>query len=239
MLGTESQEGRLQAIAHIHKVVERRLAQLLLARLLLLDLLVQEAQRLRVFRTNEHRRLWVLLQAYPSIFGDDPNVDVFSDLTELLRGASTEELDNRIDEEYQTLTLSLNDRATRPGQPNFFCVLDDVQITHSSPFGHLGEFISSGKETKHPILRQIWLSWSSYWQMVLVLSGTGIDLQALEETVTSNVCKEHAYTTVLDIGAFDKEELQAQYIRRYIPMPSNDPRWADFLAHAWTLFRGR
>ena len=235
----ESQAGRSEATSHIQRVVKRRLAQLLLARLLLLDLLVQEARQLGGLQQKEHRRLWVLLQAHPSIFGEHPNIDIFSDLTEHLRGASIEELNSRIYDKCNALDAPLNGRTTPPGQPIFFCVLDEVQITLSSPSGRLGDFVSKDGVKKRSILREIWRSWSSYWQIVLVLSGTGIDLQALEETLTSVACKEHAYTSVHDIGAFDKKELQAQYIRRYIPVPSDDPRWADFLVRAWTWFRGR
>ena len=234
----EPSEGCSAASLHISELVDRRLAQLLLARLLLLDLLVQEAQQLGGLQTKEHRRLWVLLQAHPSIFGEDPTFDIFSDLTELLQGASTNELNHRIGEMCTALNSLLGDRIT-PRQPLFFCVLDEVQITVSSLSGRVGEFISSDQPKKRPILRQIWLSWSKQPQMALVLSGTGIDFGALKETLASTACKEHEYKTVHDIGAFDKEELQAQYIRRYIPVPSGDPRWVDFLTRAWTWFRGR
>jgi len=45
------------------------------------------------------------------------------------------------------------------------------------------------------IWQEIWLLWSTVLEeMSLVLSGTGIDLRALEETLLSTACKGHEYT---------------------------------------------
>ena len=88
----------------MREVAEKRLAQLLLARFLLLNLLVEEAKRLPGgLQEKEHRRLWVLLQAYPQIFGTT-NIDIFTDLTRLLQGTSTTDLTRRIREKCVALS---------------------------------------------------------------------------------------------------------------------------------------
>ena len=182
------------AFKHIHEVVERRLAQLLLARFLLLDLLVQEAQKLQHgLQPQELRRLWVLLQVQPSILF--PKQDAFQDFTKTLNGASTTDLKARIHEKYHTLSGLLQEAHNLTNNPTFFCVLDEVQITVSQKFGRLGEFLSQDKTTKRPILRTIWFSWSEVFksgQMSLVLSGTGIELQALNDALSSAFhCARH------------------------------------------------
>jgi hypothetical protein len=85
-------------IEHIREAAEYRLAQLLLARFLLLNLLVQEARKtLGGLQEKEHRRLWVLLQAQPNrIFGANFKVDIFTALARLLQHASTNDLKDRI-----------------------------------------------------------------------------------------------------------------------------------------------
>jgi hypothetical protein len=229
------------AIDHMRRVAERRLAQLLLARFLLLSLLVEEAQNLPGgLQQKEHRRLWVLLQAYPKIFNE---VDIFTKLTELLRGADTSSLQERIEERYTKL-VDLREKVVDPATgkdetPPFFCVLDEVQITVTT---RMGEFISDDKSIKRPILRQIWLSWTTLlnpFQMRLVLSGTGIELQALQDTLSSNALKRQPYHLTYDVGAFEDPDIQAKYIKRYVPAPWSKPHWEKLLTRAWAWLHGR
>jgi len=82
-------------IDNMRRVEERRFTQVLLARFLLLNLLVQQARELPWgLREKEHRRLWVLLQAHPKIFS--PNIDIFTKLTQLLGEADAADLSGRL-----------------------------------------------------------------------------------------------------------------------------------------------
>ena len=73
------------AIEHIREVTGRRFAQLLLARLLLLHLLVEEACELSDgLQVDVHQRLWLLLQVQPQLFDKGPGIplhNVFSSIT--------------------------------------------------------------------------------------------------------------------------------------------------------------
>jgi hypothetical protein len=218
------------AAKHIREVVERRLAQLLLARCLLLGLLVEEAQK-EMLKLKEHRRLWVLLQVQPCIFEIEHGDDVFMRLTRLLQSVAITELKAQISQQLENLHEVLKEK--------IICVLDEVQVTVSPQLGRLDEFLAGDNKTRRPILREIWLAWSAEPYMNLVLSGTGIDRQALENTLSSAACKRYPWTTVHDIGAFNDHETQGQYIRRYVPMPPNDPKWVEFLTRAWAWFHGR
>ena len=245
----QNPEAAQAAFTHIREVVERRLAQLLLARFLLLDLLVQEAQKFQEgLQPKELRHLWVLLQAQPSLL--IPKRDAFQDFTQKLNGASTNSLKDRICKKYDALSGLLQEAHNPPlsgllqeaHNPTLFCVLDEVQVTISREFGRVGEFLSQDKITKRPILREIWLSWIEMLQpgqMNLVLSGTGIEFQALSDTLSSTAVKEHQYTIVHSIGAFEDPSIHAQYIERYLPEPLDKKRWQEFLIRAWAWFRGR
>ena len=232
------------AITHIRQVAQRRFAQLVLARFLLLNLFFEEAQNSPGgLQQKEHRRLWVLLQVQPNIFRKG---DIFMDLTKHLRGATIQDLTSSIfveSSKYPTLRPKIRNPAIeRHETPPFFCVLDEVQVTVSRPSGRLGEFMSSDKETKRFILREIWLSWSTTLgpqDMRLVLSGTRIDFHALNDTLASSACKEHPYEVVHDIGAFDTPEAQAKYIEPYLPIGDDDWQWEEFLKRAWAWLHGR
>jgi hypothetical protein len=75
--------------------------------------------------------------------------------------------------------------------------------------------MSDNNSTKRPILQQIWLLWTTvlqYDQMRLVLSGTGIEHQALTDPWLSPIFALKPYRTKSEIGAFENPETQAQYM---------------------------
>ena len=225
---------------HMKEVAERRFAQLLLARFLLLNLLVDVARGLiGGLQQKEHRRLWVLLQAQPGIFEKKDQEDIFTKVTQRLQFTSTPDLKNWIGREREKLEENI---CGRGGELSLFCVLDEVQITLSSPSGRLGEFMSGDKTTKRHILREIWLSWSTVLrssQMKLVLSGTGIDLRALQSTMSSASLKPYGCMVVHDTGSFEEDSVQAKYIKRYLPASLDGLTWVEFFSRAWAWFRGR
>jgi hypothetical protein len=233
------------AIKHIRETAERCLAQLLLARFLLLNLLVQEARKLPGgLQEKEHRRLWVLLQAQPNqIFGADFKEDIVTEFARLLRHASIYDLKDRIRDQFLELSFLLtkveNPATGQDQRPPFFCVLDEAQV--AATLRH-GEFMSDDELTKRPVLREIWLLWSTVLppeQMRLVLSGTGIELQALRDTLESSALKGERYDIKSDIGAFEDPGSQAEYIKRYVPACWTDPQWMEFLVRAWGWLHGR
>jgi hypothetical protein len=232
-------------IKHMKETAERRLAQVMLAYFLLLNLLVEEASALPgKLQEHEHRRLWVLLQACPHLFSGDFESDVFTDLTRLLPETTTTDLKSRIRIACKAFSGLLRKAIFNPDtgqqqQPPFYCVIDEVQVTVTE---RLGDFMSGDNSTERPILREIWLLWTgvlNFWQMRLVLSGTGIEQQALENTLSSDALKEHTYQTKSDIGAFDDPASQAEYIRRYLPASWSDPSRQEFFARAWAWLHGR
>jgi hypothetical protein len=230
------------AFNHMRETVERRLAQLLLARFLLLHLLVDVAGKLPGgLQQKEHRRLWVLLQAQPNIFGRGPQEDIFTELTLLLGDTSTSDLEDRIRRKCEELDNLLKVHDPTTVTPHFFCVLDEAQITISD---RKGEFMSQDNKTERPILREIWRSWGTVLTsgyMPLVISGTGIELGALQDTLKSPILKrrELPYNIVHEIGGFDDSEIQAEYIARYLPMCEEDSHWVGFLPRAWAWLHGR
>ena len=238
-----------KAIEHIRQVARVRLAQLLLARFLLLELLVQETRNLQGgLRQKEHRRLWVLLQVQPSLFGSNFEVDAFTDLTQVLRGAEMEVLETRIRrtrlellQTHNLLETVRNPATVRHPPPPFFCILDEVQATVASPSGCMGEVMSEDNVTHRPILREIWHYWTGVLahDMRIVLSGTGVEFHDLNAALASHVGKDSGYRAVHDIGAFDSHEAQAQYIKRLVPADWSQPSWDAFLNRAWNWLHGR
>jgi hypothetical protein len=234
------------AINHIGEEAECRFTQLLLARFLLLDLLVEEAQKLPGgLQQKEHRRLWVLLQTQPeALFGGQLfEVDIFTDLSRILQSADHFDCRDRILKLnlalYPILEEVLNPATGQETVPPFFCIFDDVQLTVAE---RLGGVLSDDNISAHRILREIWRTLSEVLQseqMRIVLSGTSIELQALRDMDLSGVCKLNPYKVKWDVGAFEDPDIQAEYIKRYIPARWSDLHWSKLLDRVWGWCRGR
>jgi hypothetical protein len=230
------------SITHMQEATEHRLAQLLLARFLLLGLLYEASSQVDL-SPMQLRRLWVLLQVQPNEVFRGFQPDVFTDISRLLRRMSIYDLKMQIYEKYNELSTLLeevfNPAISEYKKPPFFCVVDESQAAASL---RRGEYWSDNLFHERPLLKELFRSWTSVLPpeyMRLVLSGTGIDLRLFEETLSSPAFKEHKYRTVTDLGAFEDAKTQAEYIKQYIPANWSDPAWKAVLDRAWIWLRGR
>jgi hypothetical protein len=208
-------------IEHMENTVEHGHSRVLLARLLTLKFFIQTAQEIPGgLQPFEHRRLWVLMQAQPQIFSPNFDVDIFTDLSQLLRHVSTDDLKSSIISEFRQLHSMLEAEI-----PPVFCVLDQVEVTTT---------------LWHPFLRPFWLLWTSVLpQIRLVFSGTGIRLESLQHKLVSSAFGLQPYEIENNIGAFEKPSAQAEYIKYYVPACWTDSQWKAFLLRAWEWFAGR
>jgi hypothetical protein len=229
-------------------VATRRFLQLLLARFLLLNLLIEEAKASGGLCVKEHRRLWVYLQFRPKDFYQHTREDPFLQVARKLRYASVEELRNRIFRQYTKLSDILDDVEV-PGigsrqKPPVYCVLDDASVIHKR---HIEEYRPFEKETvSHPALRAVCRAWRSVrpgTDMRVIISGIGIDMEQLMDAETivpsSSVLRIQPFARYSYLGGFDDAESQAEYIQRYILAPWTEPSWQEFLVRAFDWFRGR
>ena len=235
-LAKQNKENDPAAYLHIAEKTQHHLHQLFLARLYLLNLFHEEAQRLpNGLDPTVHRRAWVLLQAIPqTIFKTDP----FLQLADILSLSSADDLQAGILKQYQLVENMLefgeDPSDGRQKRRPLYIVIDESQLLAKQ---RLGEYRSDDGQKMRGLLRQVWLSCFEALKppkILLVLSGTGIEYQALEDTLTSPTLKVLPYILVRDIGAFDDPEPQAKYIKQYLPSVDN-----VFLNRAWAWCRGR
>jgi hypothetical protein len=218
----KSTKGYNEASAdHMHQKAHHRLLQFLLARFLLLSLFIEEACKCKGgLRPANHRRLWVLMQARPTqILGRD----AFMEVAQALRKASTDDLRKQIRDGYYKLQPTLGSRPL-----HLF-------------LNEMGQFWGDDKDTERPLLRPIWLTMTQIFdssEMQVILSGTAIDVNLLEEVLGSTALKLFPYDFKKDIGAFDDLDAQRQYIEHYLPGNQSEA-WEAFLERAWGWCRGR
>jgi hypothetical protein len=222
----------LALIEHMENTVELGLARVLLARLLFLTFFIRTAQEIPGgLQPSEHRRLWVLLQAQPRNFSPNFNVDIFADLSQLLRHVSIDDLKSRTISKFRQLHSMLEAEAPTLASfghqkiPPVFCVLDQAELTTT---------------LRHSFMGPLWLLWTSVLpQMRLVFSGTGIRLESLQNELVSTAFGLQTYEVKNNIGAFEESEAQAEYIKYYVPACWTDTQWKAFLVRAWKWFSGR
>lgn len=187
-----------------------------------------------------YRQRWLLLQLQPSIV--DPEVwDVFDDLSSKLANTSdcfintnTKSLLSRVRKlcskipENGTSCLANGLSRTNAsdtgmssaydaGQTPIFCVLDEAQ--HAAT--QLNSAFRSDQNGAHrPILREIVKAWEgqSFGQGIfMVVAGTGISKDVVDQAMASAIMKDSRYRWCSDTGAFDREEVQRRYLEKYLP----------------------
>ncbi|KJA20635.1 hypothetical protein HYPSUDRAFT_141950 [Hypholoma sublateritium FD-334 SS-4] len=177
----------------------------------------------RVFKTR-----WLLLQLQPS-FVHPQLWDVFDELSSKLSEASdsfintrtkalltnTRSMCSRLQAEVSStpIQMSSSDIAQIP----LFCVLDEAQHAATQ---HSLSFRSDHNGSHRPILREIVKAWEgqSFGQGVfMVVAGTGISKDVVDQAMASAIMKDSKYRWCSDTGAFDTMVAQQKYLRKYLP----------------------
>ena len=177
----------------------------------------------RVFKTR-----WLLLQLQPS-FVHPELWDVFDGLSSKLSDASDSFINTRT-KALLTSTRSMCSRLQAEGsststqtssseiaQIPLFCVLDEAQHAATQ---HSSSFRSDHNGSHRPILREIVKAWegqSSGQGVFMVVAGTGISKDVVDQAMASAIMKDSKYRWCSDTGAFDTRLAQQQYLQKYLP----------------------
>ena len=206
----------------------RIFSRLFLARLFIFDLFVQIMKQSRPSEPSEfhaavYRKRWLLFQLQPSLL--HPQVwDIFDELIGKLSPASesyvngtTKTLLIRIRQRLTEMPESRHHHLSDTSQTPLFCVLDEAQYAATQ---HSNAFKSDTGNASRPILREIvkaWESQSSGHGIFMVVAGTGISKDVVDQAMASAIMKESKYRWCSDTGAFDDLDEQRRYIEKYLP----------------------
>lgn len=224
------------------KIASRIFRRVFLARLIIFTLFVEKVDLCRdpYAPFDEYRKRWLLLQVLPQL-GHPKTWDVFDKLAGLLSSAS----DAWVMSSSQTYLerareLSACEKEGTQEPTPFFCVLDEAQFAATQ---HAQSFRSDQNDCPRPILREIVRAWeeqSSGQGVFMVVAGTGISKDVVDSAMTSAIMKESKYRWCSDTGAFDKPDIQRQYLIEYLPksLIQSEPG-ARLLQRLWYWLRGR
>ena len=196
-----------------------------------------------------YKARWLLLQLQPSFV--HPQVwDVFDELSSKLSNAS----DSFINTTTKMLLSTVRSNLVPSGDPNtalqmstaetaqtpLFCVLDEAQYAATQ---HNSSFRSDQNGSYRPILREIVKAWEgqSFGQGVfMVVAGTGISKDVVDQAMASAIMKDSRYRWCSDTGAFDLQHVQTQYLRKYLPQTLlKTEAGVRLLERVWYWLHGR
>jgi hypothetical protein len=219
ILGLLYQDGRLAALtADNHDVAltenqelaSRYFLRVLYARIVIFRIFIECASLMHSGITEDHKTRWLLLQVAPSTLLEGH--DVFSKLTQLLKGASSSYLNGSVLQELTRVRHLLG-----PEPSILHTVLDEGQALMDK-FPDC--FRSNGiRPDARPVLRPLILAWTRILPN-LIVSGTGMSMREVTIVLGSAVAKEGRRPlpeTVTDLGAFDDAEDQYEYLKTYLP----------------------
>jgi hypothetical protein len=199
-----ARDDRNKSNIHISNVAIR---EVFAARLVVFRLFLQLAKARDGYVGAKHQRLWLLFQLSNPLPGfETPHP--FVTMNKCLKRASDGALRTLI-QDFEQIRLEYFP------ETRFTIALDDarqaVRLYRSC-------FLSSGEPFKvRSILREIVKVFSSLTVRIIV-SGTGLSLEEVEETLSSNVGKPLGqFETFVELGMFDNPLKLEATLQRYIP----------------------
>ncbi|KAJ7770115.1 hypothetical protein B0H16DRAFT_1517308 [Mycena metata] len=204
---------RMLSLEQNRRIASRRFTEVLLARVIIFQLFIDIIQQCR--DVLEPKKLWLLIQINPWRLGYAGS-DFFVDLTIALRDAPTKWVQDEIS---ARLTQAREWCYSGFKRVPFFIVLDEAQ--HAAR-NHFSAFRSEQSHLIHrPVLREIIRAWLidffrhlGWW---LIISGTGIDRDVIQQVMVSALMKPAAYRTQSNDGAFADSNSHITFMRQYIP----------------------
>ncbi|KAL5514518.1 hypothetical protein ACEPAG_1834 [Sanghuangporus baumii] len=121
---------------------------------------------------------------------------------------------------------------------DFYLILDEAQRA----LGSLDACFRSeqNRVVKRLVLSPIIRAWKDATSFPVIVSGTGLYIDIINEARVSTVMKLKAFRRATETGAFDTENRQREYILRYMPPHlAETESGSAFLRRAWNYARGR
>ena len=187
------------------RIASRHLRRVLAACIVVFRLFLQLAIQVDGTLQEKHKRFWLWFQ----LFGEVPfgGTHPFVRIMNCTRSASDDALDVLIGCLNDILCDVLND-------PHFILGLDEAQWA-SRLYPH--SFISStDAATTRSIIREVAKVFTKL-PIKLVVSGTGLSLQELNDTMASGVSKPAPVELFHNLGMFDTWQDVKLFVDRYIP----------------------
>ncbi|KAJ7741220.1 hypothetical protein DFH07DRAFT_751229 [Mycena maculata] len=214
------------------KIAGAHFSMLLFARIRIFRMFMEAVESIPAGKRedeSEYRKRWLALQLKPSIFTDDGR-DIFDDLTSRIL-ALGRHIDPVVVEAANIETLEAIRVAC--GVRQLYVVVDEVQHAAETYFDAFRSEKpdAAGNLYPRPALREMLLAWIIFLGLILVVSGTGVSGEVVEETMRSAVAKYKGYKSFHETGQFEgaktiddadnqrayDQSTQAEYIKRFMP----------------------
>jgi len=202
---------------HNKQVASHRLRAVVYSRLYVFRLFLECAKTQPGGIIEEHKRIWLWMQVIPkAIFG----WDVFMDLS-LTAGDITTNLQPAILRMLEGIGVLMGASTV------IHAALDETQQLTDK----YEEYFRSEQDLqqKRPILSVFLPVLTS--SLPLIISGTGLSMQKLDEIYKSAVAKGKKPSVFTEVGSFETQEDQLMYLNRYLPKDFLSPELAGRIGY--------
>ncbi|KAF8882245.1 hypothetical protein BD779DRAFT_1612475 [Infundibulicybe gibba] len=228
VLPSATSQGYELGLKNNREIAGRVFSQLFLARLIVFDLFTEIMSRHRAQDgcQDRYKERWLLLQLQPSLLHSQI-WDIFDNLVGKLSSAPASYINAKTKELLLRVRKLCVDQVTTEFTGSFasgpveqipiFCVLDEAQYAATE---HSSAFRSEQNGAHRPILREIVRAWESQslgQGVFMVVAGTGISKDVVDQAMASAIMKDSKYRWCSDTGAFDDVEVQRKYVLKYLP----------------------
>jgi len=200
--------GRSGKSATNHQIATRAFRKVLAARIVAFRLFLEAVIKVDKKLESKHKRYWLLFQLniQTEFKGKHPVVQIMKDC---LHEASNDALDQLIDR--------LPDICAHYMPATHFIVAVDEAQQAVRKYPH--SFVSSTDDRKYrSVIREIANVFTGQQlQIKLVVSGTGVTMDDLRDSVASGVSKPKTVGLYHDLGMFDTWSKLKHFLERYLP----------------------
>ena len=194
--------------AYNSQIVSRHLVKVLAARIVVFQLFLELAIEVDGELQEKHKHTWLLFQLSDKAVPLSGNRHPFLRIASCLRHARDEALDGLVDR------LDRIRREFLSGS-HFVVGLDEAQQASRM---YPRSFISSTNPQEfRSIIREISAVFTTNLPIKLVLSGTGMSLVEVQNSMTSGVSKPPDVELFHELGMFDKWSEMKEFLEIYIP----------------------
>jgi hypothetical protein len=200
-------DGRARKSDSNSRIATRALKKVLAARIVAFELFLEAVIKVDKKLEEKHKRSWLLFQLSNPRANTSVSHPVVQIMDDCIRQASNDALDELI----RRLDVIREKYFSRK---HFIVAVDEAQYAvrlYDQPF------LSSTDATKYrSILREVSIVFTTR-QVKLVVSGTGVTMDDLRDSMASGVSKHDTVGLYHNLGMFDTWPTLSSFLERYLP----------------------
>jgi hypothetical protein len=194
------------------QIATRHLRRVVAARIVVFELFLQLAIQVDGTLQEKHKRIWLLFQLSDDLVSPSRGPHPFVRIMGCLKRASEEALKELVGRLHDILGKYFTQEP-----PHFIFGMDEAQ--HASRVCPRPFLSSSNSNNFRSIIRLVVEVFTNQLRIKLIVSGTGLSLADVQESMSSGVFKSVTVRLFHELGMFDTWPKLEPFLKLYVPEP--------------------